>query len=262
MRTEDTCDIQELNKNLYSVFVYHCNHSNFANGLCLSLIPTVMKLFLRGRPYSIKLDHTLWYSEPTYNHYWTYPLRAWDGAHVRYSEIWARRKQRAIDSESCHRNDGPLPSRPQLTFPLQKAYSPALSDRRLAACCCTTILVGHMHSGDQLWVRSYTSDSDRRTYANTKYTAARDGLLGRHLQLSTESSIKRFFEGLYAVQLIYAFSIALTKFSIMAFYRRTFNSKVPLMVLTGVVASLLIATVSNLTSLDPTSFIYIYMLTA
>lgn len=85
-----------------------------------------------------------------------------------------------------------------------------------------------------------------RVILTDQIIAAKHGSLGRHIELATEDTIEIFFKDLYAVQLVYSFSIALTKFSIMAFYRRIFRvpqTKLPLIVLGGVVAAWLMATV-------------------
>ena len=62
-----------------------------------------------------------------------------------------------------------------------------------------------------------------RSWILIRRTAVDHGNFGRHIGAGTTENLSHFFESMYASQIVYPISIALTKFSILLFYMRIFK---------------------------------------
>lgn len=76
------------------------------------------------------------------------------------------------------------------------------------------------------------------------------GGFGRHLWASPENGLEVYFQGLFAAEYLYTFSIVFVKLSILALYWRIFGSlnstRIPIWILSGIVIAWGIAVVSFL----------------
>lgn len=80
------------------------------------------------------------------------------------------------------------------------------------------------------------------------YLGVKTGGYGQHANAIAPSLLENFLKLTYVVQIIYPITIALIKWSILAFYRRIFavpSTKIPVYVIGAIVVSWLIACVST-----------------